>query len=102
MLTCPCNEDPLTSHSFIVKLGFTAVYIFCLIFALKHIYCGYSLERLNEAVLTCTHNICFEQKYENTRKISTENCHFYSSEKSLYVALVGFRGARNTWKWKNE
>ena len=24
---------------------------------------------LNEAVLTCTHNICFEQKYENSKKI---------------------------------
>ena len=22
----------------------------------------------NEAVLTCTHNICFEQKYENSKK----------------------------------
>ena len=22
---------------------------------------------LNEAVLTCTHNICFEQKYENSK-----------------------------------
>ena len=29
-----------------------------LIFALKH---------TSEAVLTCTHNICFEQKYENSK-----------------------------------
>ena len=35
MKTCPCNEDPLTPHSYIVKLGFTGVYIF-FIFALKH------------------------------------------------------------------
>ena len=35
MLTCPCNVDPLSSHFYIVKLGFTRVYIF-LIFALKH------------------------------------------------------------------
>ena len=33
MLTCPCNVDPLTPHFYIVKLGFTGVYI---IFALKH------------------------------------------------------------------
>ena len=26
----------------------------------------------------CTHNICFEQKYENSKKNSTENCYFYS------------------------
>ena len=28
MLTCPCNVDPLTHHFYIVKLGFTGVYIF--------------------------------------------------------------------------
>ena len=44
-----------------------------LIFALKHIL----------AVLTCTHNICFEQKYRNNQRNSTENCHFYSREISL-------------------
>ena len=27
MQTCPCNEDPLTSHFYIVKLGFTGVHI---------------------------------------------------------------------------
>ena len=26
----------------------------------------------------CTHNICFDKKYE--KKKSTENCHFYSCE----------------------
>ena len=29
---------------------------------------GTRLNRLIEAVLTCTHNICFEQKYENSKK----------------------------------
>ena len=38
-----------------------------------------------EAVLTSTHNICFEQKYENSQKNSTENCHVYSREKSIHV-----------------
>ena len=28
--------------------------------------------RCIEAVLTCTHNLCFEQKYEKNKKISTE------------------------------
>ena len=29
---------------------------------------GTRLNRLNEAVLTCTHNISFEQKYEKSKK----------------------------------
>ena len=36
MQTCPCNEHPLTPHFYIVKLGFTGVYIIFLFFALKH------------------------------------------------------------------
>ena len=39
----PCNEDPLTPHFYIVKLGFTGVYINFL-FLLLNIDCGYSLE----------------------------------------------------------
>ena len=35
MLTSPCNVDPLTPNFYIVKVGFTGVYIF-LMFALKH------------------------------------------------------------------
>ena len=34
--TCPCNEHPLTPHFYKGKVGFTGVYIFFLIFALKH------------------------------------------------------------------
>ena len=44
----------------------------------------YSLERLIEAVLTCTHDLCFEQKI---RKISQ----FYSSDILQFVALACFR-----------
>ena len=45
MLTCPCDVPLL----YIVKLGFTGVYIFLY-------FC------LTEAVLTCIQNLCFEQK----------------------------------------
>ena len=41
--TSPCNEHPLTPHFYIVKLGFTGVYIFFL-FLLQNIDCRYSLE----------------------------------------------------------
>ena len=27
MITCPCNEHPLTPHFYIVKLGFTGIYV---------------------------------------------------------------------------
>ena len=37
------------------------------------------------------HNLCFEQNYEDSQNFSTENCHFYSREKSLYVAWACFR-----------
>ena len=41
--TSPCNEDPRIPHFYIVKLGFTGVYIIFL-FLLYNIDCGYSLE----------------------------------------------------------
>ena len=52
---CPCYVHPLIPHFYIVKLGFAGVYIIFL-FWLYNIDCGYSL---TEAVLTCTHNLCF-------------------------------------------
>ena len=58
--TCLYSFDPLKSHFYIEKLGFTGVYIIVLIL-LKNIDCGYSLA---EAVLMSAHNLCFEKKYE--------------------------------------
>ena len=43
----------------------------------------------------CTHDLCFEQIYENSQNNSNENCHFYSREKSVYVAWACFRNALN-------
>ena len=39
----------------------------------------------------CTHNLSFEQKFENSKKNATENCNFYSREIWLYVAWACFR-----------
>ena len=75
--TCPCKEYPLKPHFYIVKLGFAGVYLFFL-FLLQNIDCGYSLEPLGEAVLTCTHNLCFEQKQEKYQKFSDEIFNFYN------------------------
>ena len=41
--TCLYNVDPLKPHFYIVKVGFTGVYIIFLISA-QNIDCGYSLE----------------------------------------------------------
>ena len=49
---------------------------------------------MSEAVLTCTHNLCFEQKYENSKNNSIKNCNFYSREKSLYIAWACFRNGK--------
>ena len=38
------------------------VYLFFLSFAPKHKIVGTSLNRLGEAVITCTHNLCFEHE----------------------------------------
>ena len=39
-ITCPCNEQPLTPHFYIEKVGFTRVYIFFL-FLLQNIDWAY-------------------------------------------------------------
>ena len=55
MITGPCNVYPVTPHFYIVKFGFTGVYIFSY-FALKRKLWAC------EAVLTSTHNQCFRVK----------------------------------------
>ena len=55
---CPCNKYPLKPHGYIEKLGFAGVYIIFLFLIQNIKHCG-------EVVLTCTHNVCFEQNIEN-------------------------------------
>ena len=43
------------------------------------------LNRLGEAVLTSTHNLCFEQKYENN---------VYPCKPQFYYIKVGFKGVK--------
>ena len=40
MKICPCNEDSLTPHSYIVKLGFTGAYLFSSYFCSKKYIVG--------------------------------------------------------------
>ena len=55
--------DPLKPNFYIVKHGFTGLYIIFLISA-------------QQAVLTSTHNPCFEQKHEKYQNFLSENFHF--------------------------
>ena len=62
------NFDYLKPHFYIVKLRSTGVYIIFLISAQNHrlwVLCC----RRGEAVLTCTHNYCFDQKYKKKYQI---------------------------------
>ena len=67
-------------------MGFTRVYIIFHISA-QNIDCGYSLEppRRDEAVLTSTHNLCFEQKYEKYQSFLSENFQFFEVKFSIYL-----------------
>ena len=69
------NFDPLKPHIYIVKLGFTGVYIIFLISA-QNIDCGYSLEPPRRGGSNEYHNLCFEQKYEKTSEFLSENFQF--------------------------
>ena len=58
-----------------------------LIFALKHRSC---VLVLSEAVLTCTHNLCFEKKIRKISNFSSENNHFCSREILQYYYVGVF------------
>ena len=41
--------------------------------------------RSNEAVLTSTHNLCFEQEYEKYQNLFFENFPFFVGKFSIYL-----------------
>ena len=65
--TCLYNFDPLKPHFYIVKLGFTGV---CIIFLI-------SAQNIGEAVLTSTHNLCFEQKMNMKMNMNMKNIRIF-------------------------
>ena len=46
---------------------------------------GIRLNRLGEVVLTSTHNLCFEQKYEKYQNFLSENVPFLVVKFSIYL-----------------
>ena len=77
--------DPLKPHFYTVKLGFTGVYINFLIYAQMHRLSVLVRTASAEAVLKITHNLCFEQKYENFQNYSSESFHFFCGKFSIYL-----------------
>ena len=71
------NFDHLKPQFYIVKLRFTGVYIIFLISAKKKLWVLVRTASASEAVLTSTHNLCFEQKYENYLNFLSENFQFF-------------------------
>ena len=51
---------------------------------------GTRYNRLIEAFLTSTHNLCFEQKYEKYQEVLSENFHFLMVNFSVYLNRRGF------------
>ena len=61
---------------------------------------GTRKNRLGEAVLTRTHNLCFEQKFENYQKNLSENFHFLLVKFSIYLnrhVFVMSRRKKMSW-----
>ena len=77
------NFDPLKSHFYIVKLGFTRVYIIFLLSALK--YRLWILVRTASAVLTSIHNLRLEQKYEKYQVFLSEIFQFLEVKCLIYL-----------------
>ena len=82
-ITCLYNFDPLKPHFYIVKRGFTGVYIIFLIFAQKHRL--WILIRIVKVDLMSTHSLCFEQKYEKYKNSLSENFQFLMVKFSVYL-----------------
>ena len=60
------------------------------LFLLKNIDCSTRKNRLAEAVLTSTHNLCFEQKYEKYQNFYLKIFSFLMVKFSLYLNRLVF------------
>ena len=74
--TCLYNFDLHKPHFYIIKLGFTGVYIIVFLTLLKNIDCGYSLG---------SHNPYFEQKYETYQRFLSESFQILEVKFSIYL-----------------
>ena len=86
--TCLYNFDPLKPHLYIVKLGFTGVYIIYLISAQKHrlwVDCGYSLEPPRRGGSNEYPQYVFSVEIWKISEFLSENFHFLLVKFSVYL-----------------
>ena len=82
--TCPCNIYLLEPHFYIVKLGFTGVYLFFL-FLLQNIDCGYSLEPPQRGGSNVYPHSMFRPKIRKISKFFLWNFQFLQVKKNLCI-----------------
>ena len=83
--TCLYNFDPLKPHFYIVKLGFTGVYIIFL-FSAQNIDCGYSLEPPQRGGSNeYPQSMFLSRNMKNIRIFLSENFHFLVVKFSVYL-----------------
>ena len=87
--------DHLIPHFYLVKLGFTWVYIISLISA-QNIDCGYSLEPPRRGGSNEYHKLCFVQKFEKYLSFLSENFQFMEMKFSIYLNMHVFVMESNT------
>ena len=83
--TCLCNFDPLKPHFYIVKLGFTVVYISFHISA-QNIDCGYSLEPPRRGGSNeYPQSIFWAEIWKKIQSFLSENFQFLMVKLSIYL-----------------
>ena len=87
--TCLYNFDPLKPHFYVVKLGFTGVYVIFLISA-QNIDCGYSFEPPRRGGSYEYPQSVAEQKYEKYQNFLSENFQFLVIKFSVYLNMRVF------------
>ena len=77
--TCLYKYDPLKPHLY-SKTGVYKGIDYFSYFCSKTKMMGTRSNRLDDAVLTSTHNLCFEQKYEKYQNFLSQNFSFFGGE----------------------
>ena len=83
------NVDPLKSHFYIVKLGFTGVYIIFHISA-QNIDCGYSLEPPRRGGSNEYHNLCFWADIRKILEFLSESFHILLQNFPIFLNRLVF------------
>ena len=82
--TCLYNFDPLETHFYVVKLGFTGVYIIFLISA-QNIDCWYSLEPPRRGGSNEYPQSVLSRNIKKNLSFLSENFHFFFLGEMFYI-----------------